>query len=181
MFRKTITRIAIVATLGIAALAATATGASAGIFDSGSASFGGGLYSQAGSVSVSTANCNLATHRASFDVWVQQPAQYTNGINFSDIVYRRDVSVNGPWQSTGQVTGFINTAWGSNGVSINQPRDFSATNVAGVAGHYYEFRVYFNWAPPGGYWQGWQYFGVDPFSWVFQNGSVISGYAYCHL
>jgi len=182
MFRKLITRTAIVAALGIAALGATATGASAGNLDSGAAKFGGGIFTQPGSVTVSPATCNLATHRASFGVSVVQPGQYLNGINFSVIVYMRDVSANGAWQSTGQVTSFINsqrmTPYGG---SVTQPVAFSNTNVAGIAGHYYEFRVYFNWAPPGGYWQGWQYFGVAPFSWLFQNGSSISGYAYCHL
>jgi len=181
MLRKSLIKITVVAALGLAVLGGTAAAANA---DSGSAKFGMGtgfLDFQSGQVSVSPAYCNLANHRASFDVSVTQPPQYTNGIWFSDIVYMRDVSANGPWRSTGQVTQAINTAQISNGVAYNQPMNFSRTNVAGIAGHYYQFQVDFNWAPPGGYWQGWQYFDVDPFSWIFQNGSVISGYLYCHL
>ena len=178
MFRKSITRIAVVTALGLAVLAATATSALA---DSGSGWFGMDSNGHYGSLYATTAYCNLATHRASFDVWVQQPPQYTNGIYFSDIVYMRDASVNGPWVSQGQVTRKINTEWGGGDVFINQPMDFSTLNATGIAGHYYQFRVYFNWAPVGGYWQGWKYLNVDPFTWIFQNGSPISGYTYCHL
>lgn len=177
MLRKSVTRIALVTALGLAALAATATSALA---DSGSATFGWDNNFHYGQLYATTAYCNLATHRASFDVWVEQPAQYTNGIHFSDIVYMRDASVNGPWYSTGQVTRTINTESGGGDMYINQPIDFSRTNVAGIAGHYYQFRVYFNWAPIGGYWQGWKYFGVGPFTWITAYGP-ISGSGYCHL
>lgn len=171
--KKIITRIAIVATLALAALGATATAALA---DSGA-----GTFSNDGLTYATTAQCNLATHRATFSVMVRTPSAQLNGVWFSDIVYARDVSANGQWAPQGQVTQLFNTQHVSSlGVSYSQPAAFSNLNFQGIAGHYYEFRVYYNWAPPGGYWQGWQYFQVAPFTWLTSYGP-ISGYAYCRL
>ena len=178
MFGKTITRITIVATLGLATLAGTAAAAKAA--DSGTAYFGSA--GNWGSVSVSPVNCNQATHLANFNVYVQQPPQYANGIAFSDIVYTRDVSVsNAPWVNRGQVTNNIKTVSGSGDGQINQSKIFSSYNGYGVPGHLYQFQIYFNWGPIGGYWQGWKYFNLGPFTWIFSNGQSISGYAYCRL
>jgi hypothetical protein len=176
MFRKSITRISIVAALALAALGATATAALA---DSGTTYFGPNL---SGQVSVSDALCNRYTHRATFQTSVLQPKEYPNGIWFSEVVYAKDATVGGQWQSTGQVTRFVNgTTWGSGGTYYVQPVDFSNTNFPGVAGHYYRFMVGYTWALPGGSWQNWQYFNVDPFTWIYANGQRLSGNLYCSL
>ena len=127
--------------------------------------------------------CNLATHRATFDTYVLQPPQYFYGINMSVAVYVRDVSTGSRWVLTGSRTNFINTETSNNGGDpyINIPMDYTHTNYLGVAGHTYQFQVDYTWAPPGGVWQQWQYFNVAPNTWLFQNGSKISGYLYCRL
>jgi len=173
MFRKLITRTAIVATLSLAVLGATATAALA--------DNSGGSFGSDGLVYTSTPQCNLSTHRATFTVSVRTPSSYPNGIYFSDVVYSRDVSANGPWQSNGQVTQFFNTVHTiSPGVTYSQPTAFSNTNFQGIAGHTYEFQIQFNWGPAGGYWQGWKYFNAGPYTWLTAYGP-ISGYAYCRL
>ena len=180
MFGKTITRIAIVAALGLAALGATAASALA---DSGSSWFAMDNQMRYGMVWASTPLCNLATHSASFDTWVVQPPQYTKGIYLSVAVYARDVSTGGGWQFSGARTNFINTQTSNNGAEpyITIPMDYTHTTYAGIAGHTYQFQVDYTWAPPGGVWQTWQYFNVAPNTWLFQNGSPISGYLYCRL
>jgi hypothetical protein len=176
--KKTITRIAVIATLGLAVLAGTAATAMAD--DGGSASFGNA--GNWGSVSVSPINCYQGTHLANFNVYVMQPPAYANGISFSDIVYSRDLSVsNSPWVNRGQVTYNLKTVSGSGDGSINQLKLFSSYSGYGIPGHNYQFRLYFNWGPIGGYWQGWKYFDLGPFTWIFSNGQSIRGYGYCRL
>lgn len=181
MTRKFLTKITVTAAFGLVVLAVTATGAMA---DSGSATYGYavvGLGSDYGSLSVSTPHCNLSTHRVAFTVSVSTPTRYSSGIWFSDIVYSRDVSANGQWVNNGQVTQAFNTVRTiSAGVTLSTPTAFSNANFSGIAGHTYEFRVYFNWAPYGGSWQGWQYLNVGPFTWDTPYGP-ISGYQYCRL
>ena len=181
MTRKFLAKLTITAALGLVIVAATAASAMA---DSGSGIFGYasvGLGSDYGSLSISTAHCNLSTHRATFTVSVATPTRYASGIWFSDIVYARDVSANGPWVNNGQVTLAFNTVRTiSPGVTISQPTAFSNTSFQGIAGHTYQFMVYFNWAPFNGSWQGWQYLNVGPFTWDTTYGP-ISGYQYCRL
>ena len=172
--KKTITRSAIVATLALAAFGATAASALA---DGGTAYFGMDNQGHYGTVQASTPECNRYTHHAIFDVWVQQPPQYPNGIWFSDAVYVRDVTTGGAWQWTGGVDKFIKTVNGA----INQSIDYSRTNYVGIAGHSYQFKVNFTWGLPGGYWKPILYFLVGPYTSIYGDGTRISGSPYCRL